>query len=247
MNKLIYVVFFTMLMLSSSSLVAQENPQETTVQLDNKSYEDQFTSATVPHGIEAEKYDIKAEKLNDLKVLTFDQFQYKYGYNSDTAREYIHHNLVNKVIPEIERKKREKEAGLEAERAIDSILWTIGISFFIAVYFIIKKYIPIFKVAIKRAAQKFQKSASKIKGNLNESRLKRKVQDTVIKEVVKQKIRSNVGIKSNVDKYLDIKGAGNSSINLTKLKQDINIALDNGEYGKAKELADLAEMIEKLN
>ncbi|MBH0092841.1 hypothetical protein [Pseudoalteromonas sp. SCQQ13] len=231
MNKQIKIILMILLILFSQFIMAQQSPQEKIEQ---------------PRSASASS-DIEAEKLNDLEVLTFEQFQYKYGYNSDTATEYLNFTLVNKVMPEVERKRREKEADLEAERAIDSILWVIGISFFITVFFIIKKYIPVFKVAIKQAAQKFQKSTSKIKGNLNESRLKRKVQDTVIKEVVKQKIRNKVGTKSNVHKHLDSKDAGSSSINLTKLKQDISIALENGEYDKAKELTNLAEKLSKLN
>lgn len=231
MNKLVNIVIVVVFMLSSQFLMAQQSPQ-------GKNEQPISTSVSS---------DIEAEKLNDLKVLTFEQYQYKYGFNADTAREYAHHTYVNKVMPEVKRERREKEADLEAERAVDNILWVIGIFFFITVCFIIKKYIPVFKVAIKQAAQKFQNKTSKIKHNLNESRLKRKVQDTVIKEVVKQKIKDKVGIESNIDKHLDIKDAGNSLINLTKLKQDISIALGNGEYDKAKELTDLAEKLEKLN
>lgn len=127
----------------------------------------------------------------------------------------------------------------------------VGLIIFIVVFFILKKVILITRKMSKQAARKLKTNIYNIQENLNENRIKRKFQDTVVEETVKQQIKDNSRVEEEIDKAI-IKEVvkrevgGNSSIDLTKLKQDIAAALKDGKYDKVKELTDLAEKINKL-
>lgn len=127
----------------------------------------------------------------------------------------------------------------------------VGLIIFVVGFFILKKVIMVTKKTSKRAAKKLKENISNVQENLNENRIKRKFQDAVVEETVKQQIKENNRVEEEIDKAI-IKEVvkreveGNSSIDLTKLKQDIAVALKDGEYDKVKELTDLAEKINKL-
>ena len=127
----------------------------------------------------------------------------------------------------------------------------VGLIIFIVGFFILKKVILATKKTSKQAAKKLKENIYNVQENLNENRIKRKFQDTVVEETVKQQIKENNRVEEEIDKAI-IKEVvkreveGNSSIDLTKLKQDIALALKDGEYDKVKELTDLAEKINKL-
>lgn len=127
----------------------------------------------------------------------------------------------------------------------------IGLSILVVGFFILKKVISITKKATNQATEKLKNNISNAQDNIKESRLKRKFEDTVVEETVKQQIKENTRVEEEIDKAIinevvKREVEGNSSIDLTKLKQDIAVALKDGQYDKVKELTDLAEKIDKL-
>lgn len=128
----------------------------------------------------------------------------------------------------------------------------LGLIIFIAGFFILKKVILVTREASKKATKEIKSNISNIKSNINESRIKRKFEDTVVEETIKQQIRENNRVEEEIDKAI-IKEVvkreveNNNSIDLTKLKEDIIVALKDGNYDKVKELTELVEKISKLN
>lgn len=127
----------------------------------------------------------------------------------------------------------------------------IGLLVFVIGFFILKKVIMVTKKASKQAAAMLKDNISNVQDNINENRIKRKFENTVVEETIKQQIKENNRVEEEIDKAIikevikrEVKG--NSSIDLTKLKQDIAVALKDGQYDKVKELTDLAERIDKL-
>lgn len=254
MNRLINLVPIIVLILSSHCLMAQQSPQEANEGHYEQRHDEQFTGAITPQpGYEGQftgdktLLDAQAERERDLNTLTYNQFSLKYGFTGDVGKEYLRHQVENKLAPELTRKKLQEEADIQLARDLKSMLLVLGLLFLIAVVFLIRKFIPVVKVMSKQAAEKLKIIISNTLINLKKVRLKRRFEDKVVEEIIKQKIKAKVKAEAEIDNAFKNNGTSASSIDLTKLKQDISTALKNGEYDKAKELTDLAEKLEKLN
>lgn len=124
----------------------------------------------------------------------------------------------------------------------------IGLVALFVCFFILKVVISI----IKKAKEKIRENIANVQDGMIESRLKRKMEDSIIEETAKHAIKEKSRVEEEIDKAIiravvNKKVENNSDIDLTQLKQDITIALKNGEYDKVKELTELAEKLHNLN
>ena len=253
MYKLVNILFIATILIFCKFVIAQQGPHESIGRLYKQSDEDQFTGATVPHDPQqsysdgstsaTSRSDPKAQRLNDLNSLDILEFKAKYGYSSEVIAEYNDHFYQTKVLPAFRERKRQEEADKQEEFAIKAIFAVLSLSLLVASFFTIRKHAPVAKDKIKELAEKLKIKIFNFRSYINKKMLKQKYEKELVRQNIKEKVRTEVQA-NNVAKNNDVSP---SAIDLSKLKQEIAIALKNDDYNKVKELIDLAEKLDKLN
>lgn len=150
---------------------------------------------------------------------------------------------------------------IDEQANIESIFFKYSVYFvlLIFIYFSLRKIIPIIRDGMLVANKSSKKVAGKLKENLddfqssiNEKRVKRKIEDIIFEEVIKQEIKNKCKADSEIGEefireIVKREVGSDNLIDLTQLKEDIAQALKNGDYDKVKELTDLAEKIKNIN
>lgn len=253
MYKLVNILFIATTLIFCKFVVAQQGPHESTGKLYKQSDEDQFTSAAVPHDPQQSygdgstsattPIDTKAQRLDDLNNLTSLGFQMKYGDTPEVRAEYSEHIYKTKVLPASRERKRQEEADKQKTLAIKAIFTVISLALLSATFFTIRKHAAVVKDKVKELSEKLKIKLFNLRSDINKQVLKKKYE----KEVVRQKIKEKVRAEVQANKVAKNNDVNTSAIDLSKLKQDIDMALKNGDYNKVKELTDLAEKLSKLN
>ena len=236
MNKLINIMLVIVLLLFNHFVMAQQSQQEVKGEHYKQSYEDQVTSAATP-------IDTQAERLNDLNSLDSDEYHAKYGYTSDVLGEYADHLYKTKVLPASRERQRQEEADKQKKLAIKTIFTVISLALLSATFFTIRKHSAVVQDKVKELAEKLKIKLFNFRSDINKKVLKKKYEKEVVRQKIKEKVRAEVQA-NKVTKNNDV---NTSTIDLSKLKQDIDMALKNGDYNKVKELTDLAEKLTRLN